>query len=283
MSSSSTATAVVPSALRDLYLGWSELMATHELDMRLFRSIFDEWHQPTIEPENVTYKEETVGGVPGIWAFPAGADRSKVLLYTHGGGFAVGSAASHRKLAAHVAKAAGVTAFVLDYRRAPEHPHPAQVDDGVAAFEALRQAPDRDLLGEAQRRWVGETLSRSKAAGRPWQIIGNQVIMARVKGPDITRMMPAEQVQQMVASLPADVRPQIEAAIQLFKLGLPFNLDSWDGYPAGRERLYETFANAGLSPVVLAGDSHAFWVNELYDNAGARRAVEFGTSSISSP
>ncbi|WP_433719885.1 alpha/beta hydrolase [Microbacterium laevaniformans] len=137
MSSSSTATAVVPSALRDLYLGWSELMATHELDMRLFRSIFDEWHQPTIEPENVTYKEETVGGVPGIWAFPAGADRSKVLLYTHGGGFAVGSAASHRKLAAHVAKAAGVTAFVLDYRRAPEHPHPAQVDDGVAAFEAL--------------------------------------------------------------------------------------------------------------------------------------------------
>jgi acetyl esterase/lipase len=60
-----------------------------------------------------------------------------VLLYTHGGGFAVGSAASHRKLAAHVAKALGVTAFVLDYRRAPEHPHPAQVEDGVAAFTAL--------------------------------------------------------------------------------------------------------------------------------------------------
>ena len=107
--------------------------------------------------------------------------------------------------------------------------------------------------------------------------------MARVKGPDISRMMPAEQVQQMIASLPADVRPQVEAAIQLFKLGLPFNLDSWDGYPAGRERLYETFAAAGVSPVVLAGDSHAFWVNELHDNAGARRAVEFGTSSISSP
>lgn len=153
----------------------------------------------------------------------------------------------------------------------------------VAAFEALRQAPDRDLLGDAQRQWVGETLSRSKAAGRPWQIIGNQVIMARVKGPDISRMMPAEQVQQMVGSLPDDVRPQVEAAIQLFKLGLPFNLDSWDGYPAGRERLYQTFAAARVSPVVLAGDSHAFWVNELYDNAGARRAVEFGTSSISSP
>ncbi len=137
MSTTPTNAKVVESPLRDLYLDWSEIMATSELTMRLFRSIFDEWHQPTVEPENVTYKEEVVGGVPGIWAFPAGADTSKVMLYTHGGGFAVGSAASHRKLAAHVAKAAGVTAFVLDYRRAPEHPHPAQIEDGVAAFNAL--------------------------------------------------------------------------------------------------------------------------------------------------
>ena len=162
-------------------------------------------------------------------------------------------------------------------------PKTAEGAPDVAAFEALRQAPDRDLLGERQRQWIGETLSRSKAAGRPWQILGNQVVMAKVKGPDISRMMPPEQIQQMLASLADDVRPQIEAAIQLFKLGLPFNLDSWDGYPAGRERLYETFAAADVAPIVLAGDSHAFWVNELHDNAGARRAVEFGTSSISSP
>src|SRR5699024_11134515 len=36
-----------------------------------------------------------------------------------------------------VAKALGVNSFVLDYRRAPEHPHPAQVEDGVAVFDAL--------------------------------------------------------------------------------------------------------------------------------------------------
>ena len=127
-------------ALRALYADWSEIIATTPgLTTRLFRSIFDEWHQPTREPEDVTYREETVGGVPGIWTLPIGADTSRVLLYTHGGGFAVGSAASHRKLAAHVAKALGVTAFVLDYRRAPEHPHPAQVEDGVAAFVALTE------------------------------------------------------------------------------------------------------------------------------------------------
>jgi epsilon-lactone hydrolase len=127
-------------ALRALYADWSEIIATTpDLTTRLFRSIFDEWHQATREPEDVTYREEVLGGVPGIWTLPAGADSSKVLLYMHGGGFAVGSAASHRKLAAHVAKSLGVTSFVLDYRRAPEHPHPAQVEDGVAVFTALTE------------------------------------------------------------------------------------------------------------------------------------------------
>jgi monoterpene epsilon-lactone hydrolase len=141
-------------ALRVLYADWSGILAgTPELTMRLLRSIFDEWHQPTREPEDVTYREETVGGVPGIWALPIGADHSKVLLYTHGGGFAVGSAASHRKLAGHVAKALGVSAFVLDYRRAPEHPHPAQVEDGVAVFMALTEhgiaAADITTIGDS--------------------------------------------------------------------------------------------------------------------------------------
>lgn len=124
--------------LRDLYTEWSQLMADYPtMNMRLFRAVFDEWHQPTAEPENVPYREDVVGGVPGIWCLPEGADESQVLLYTHGGGFAVGSASSHRKLAGHVAKALGAVSFVLDYRRAPEHQHPAQVEDGVSAFEAL--------------------------------------------------------------------------------------------------------------------------------------------------
>lgn len=124
--------------LRDLYAEWSQLMAsTPDLPMRLLRALFEEWHQPTVEPEGVTYREDTVGGVPGIWCLPEGADRSAVLLYLHGGGFAVGSASSHRKLAAHVAKALSSVSFVLDYRRAPEFQHPAQVEDGLAAFDAL--------------------------------------------------------------------------------------------------------------------------------------------------
>ena len=44
---------------------------------------------------------------------------------------------SHRKLAAHLAKAAGAHALVIDYRLAPEHPFPAQLDDAVTAYRWL--------------------------------------------------------------------------------------------------------------------------------------------------
>ncbi|UVI36434.1 alpha/beta hydrolase [Brevibacterium spongiae] len=160
-------------ALRDLYTDWSALMAANpEMPIRLFRSIFDEWHQPTVEPEDVTYREETVGGVPGIWCLPTGADEAQVLLFTHGGGFSVGSASSHRKLAGHVAKTLGAASFVLDYRRAPEHQHPAQVEDGVAVFDALvasgRQPQDITTIGDSAGGNLAITIALSlKERGKP--------------------------------------------------------------------------------------------------------------------
>ncbi|WHZ13114.1 MAG: 6-hexanolactone hydrolase [Burkholderiaceae bacterium] len=124
--------------LRALYQSWSDRMAANPgLTIADLRSLFDEWHQPTLEPEGVTYKSDTLAGVEALWALPQGADTKKVILYTHGGGFAVGSAASHRKLAGHLAKHLGITAVVIDYRRAPEHPFPAQLEDSTAVYKEL--------------------------------------------------------------------------------------------------------------------------------------------------
>jgi alkaline phosphatase D len=153
----------------------------------------------------------------------------------------------------------------------------------AAAFEARRNDPNRDLLGDAQRDWLGRELTASRTAGRPWQVLGNQVVMARVAGPNIAAMATPEQIAGMLSGLPPAIRRQVEQSAALFAQGLPFNLDSWDGYPAGRERLYQTFKAAGVQPIVLAGDSHSFWVNDLANEAGERVAVEFGTSSITSP
>ncbi|MCF4975670.1 MULTISPECIES: alpha/beta hydrolase [Pseudomonas] len=124
--------------LRALYQSWTDRIAANpNLTIADLRSLFDEWHQPTLEPEGVTYKSDVVAGVESIWALPVGADSSKVILYTHGGGFAVGSAASHRKLAGHLAKQLGVTAVIIDYRRAPEYPFPAQLEDATAVYHEL--------------------------------------------------------------------------------------------------------------------------------------------------
>ena len=82
--------------LRLLYQEWSDRMAANpDMSLSDMRSLFDEWEKPTLEPEDVTYKTDKVGGVDAVWAYPVGCDKSKVLIYTHGGGFAVGSSSSH--------------------------------------------------------------------------------------------------------------------------------------------------------------------------------------------
>ena len=153
----------------------------------------------------------------------------------------------------------------------------------VAGVLAERARPEREMLGEAQRRWLEDGLAESVRAGTPWQILGNQVVMARVNGPDMAKLAGPEKVAALLGSLPPAVRAQVEAAQAGYRAGLPFNLDSWDGYPAARERLYAGFRRAGSEPLVLSGDSHAFWADNLADANGAPTAVEFGVSSISSP
>jgi alkaline phosphatase D len=115
-------------------------------------------------------------------------------------------------------------------------------------------------------------------AGKPWQILGNQVVMARVAGPDLERAMGAEAVAALIGGLPAQYRTGMTAAAKSYRAGVPFNLDAWDGYPPARERLYATFRAARTRPLVLSGDSHAFWANDLYDDAGRLVAAEFGTT-----
>jgi epsilon-lactone hydrolase len=125
-------------SLGEIYAQWAVEMAAHpDMSEQLLRIVFDDWQRATAEPTDVTYEHTEIGGVPGIRVSPVGADRSRMLLLMHGGGFALGSSASHRKLAGHLAKACGVTAFVADFRLAPEHPFPAAVEDGLAIVDAL--------------------------------------------------------------------------------------------------------------------------------------------------
>jgi len=98
-------------------------------------------------PAGVQVHPAQIGGCPGEWLRPAGAAANSVLLYLHGGAYITGSCHTHRGLAGHLAKAAGIDCFLLDYRLAPEHPFPAAVDDAHAAYLALHaQNPHRTIV-----------------------------------------------------------------------------------------------------------------------------------------
>ena len=65
------------------------------------------------------------------------SDPNKAILYFHGGAYIVGGPKGYYSIASHLADITGTTVYVPDYRLAPEHYFPAQLEDGVKAYEAL--------------------------------------------------------------------------------------------------------------------------------------------------
>jgi len=94
-----------------------------------------------------------------------------------------------------------------------------------------RLSDERTMMGHAQEAWLLEGLARSKAR---WNVIGQQTVMA--------------QINFLAIAPPSEI----------------YNLDQWDGYPAGRERILNFLADARVAnPVVLTGDIHSSWVWDL--------------------
>ncbi|MBZ5736029.1 alpha/beta hydrolase [Nocardioides sp. TRM66260-LWL] len=79
----------------------------------------------------------TLGGRPADVVSAPVTDPDRAVLYLHGGGYTVGSPRTHRALAAHLSATAAAPVHALDYRLAPEHPHPAAIEDAEAAFLEL--------------------------------------------------------------------------------------------------------------------------------------------------
>lgn len=118
-------------------------------------------------------------------------DRTAVL-YLHGGGFVIGSAWCYRALTSRLARWTGLPVFVPNYRLAPEHPHPAQLDDAISCIEALEAMGwpvDRLIiagdsaggnLSIALTQWLvtkGKKVPRALALISPWadaSATGNQ-------------------------------------------------------------------------------------------------------------
>jgi len=139
--------------------------------------------------------------------------------------------------------------FVLDTRQFRSN---QPCGDGLKAPCPGVSDPQATMLGAAQERWLFESLAKSKGQ---WNVLPQQVMVAKVD-----------------RGTGADER---------------YSMDQWSGYDAGRTRLLEFFAARKPSnPVVLTGDIHSNWVNDLkvdFRSANAPAvATEFVGTSITS-
>ncbi|MEZ5716248.1 MAG: alpha/beta hydrolase [Paracoccaceae bacterium] len=100
-------------------------------------------------PRGSRFDPVTLADRPGLKVVGPGAGDERLILYFHGGGYVMGSPRTHRAMAARISQLTGRTALLPDYRKAPEHPFPAPVDDALAAYGALIETgpAERIVLG----------------------------------------------------------------------------------------------------------------------------------------
>ncbi|WP_310393747.1 alkaline phosphatase D family protein [Hymenobacter sp.] len=167
----------------------------------------------------------------------------------------------------------------------------------TTAFGQAWLNPTRSMLGADQRTWLAGALGGSSAK---WQVLGSQVLMGKMYIPvellTIVAGLAAAPTPQLLAQYNAVATqlsvikgrilqndPTVTAAERArVETQLPYNLDSWDGYPAEREGVFAAAA-AGKKLIALAGDTHNAWHSDLKNAAGQRVGAEFATPSVSSP
>ncbi|HYD37672.1 MAG TPA: alkaline phosphatase D family protein [Allosphingosinicella sp.] len=135
--------------------------------------------------------------------------------------------------------------------------------------------PERTMLGTEQEAWLAGGLKRSAGQGRRWQLLAQQTIMG-------SWALPLEARAWLRADAPERVRQVTALGAAASEVGLPLNLDAWDGYPAARERLLRSALDADANLIVLSGDSHNGWAFDL-DVGGAPAGAEFAGMSVTSP
>lgn len=144
-------------------------------------------------------------------------------------------------------------------------------------------SPRRQLLGQQQMTWLEKSVSGSKAR---WQILGQQVLMARMEYPMPVAMGDISCAAYVSLKVQAQQDPTRITPEQEFLLAaqtLPCYLDSWDGYQGDREKVFDIMRRNDKNMVVLAGDTHNAWASDLHDCMHRQIGVEFATASVSSP
>jgi epsilon-lactone hydrolase len=139
-------------------------------------------------PGGIHRHDTSLGGRPALRVSPAAGARSGTLLYCHGGSHVVGSPLTALGLTAGLVVRTGIPALSLDYRLAPEHPFPADIEDVVAAYrELLEQGHAPQSIAFAGDSAGGGLTISGAVAARDAGLPAPAAIVAFSPGLDATR------------------------------------------------------------------------------------------------
>ena len=136
--------------LLNRHLRWFEkpALARHDKD-RLRRSFAFKSRLYFHAPPGSAFQRDILDGVPVQWARARGVQPAPVILYFHGGAYVFGTSTTHRAMLAKLSALTGLPACLPDYRLAPEHAFPAQIDDALACYRALRATHEVIIGGDS--------------------------------------------------------------------------------------------------------------------------------------
>lgn len=188
-----------------------------------------------LPPRDVAVVAVDAGGVPAEWV--GDDDSGPVVMYVHGGGYCIGSVSTHRPMLTHLADEMDGRVLSLDYRLAPEHPHPAALDDAVAAYRwLLDSGVDADnvvLAGDSAGggltlatlvalRDAGDPAPAGAVCLSPWADLTQSGATMATKA-DVDPMVHAEDLDRWAAAYAGSLDPGAPSISPLFAdlTGLP--------------------------------------------------------------
>ncbi|MFT4862645.1 MAG: alkaline phosphatase D, partial [Pseudohongiellaceae bacterium] len=146
--------------------------------------------------------------------------------------------------------------------------------------QSVLNDPQRTMLSAPMETFLASELEESVQANRRWRLIGNQSVIAKSVSPKLNNSY----FNELRKTLDNAGSQSLDSLTRFGDLELPDDLDTWEGYPAARERFYDLARLAGANDLlVLSGDSHSFWANQLFDQHDQVMGLELGATGVTSP
>jgi acetyl esterase/lipase len=128
---------VPPAVLRLAVRQIGRLCLNPELPWPVQRTRLDQATGTTPLPRGTRRDQRVIAGVPAEVVTAATADAQRTLIHFHGGGYCLGSARTARAWAARLSAQTGCQVIQPEYRLAPEHRHPAALEDARAVLREV--------------------------------------------------------------------------------------------------------------------------------------------------